>query len=151
MVLRMGIPVRMVLMPAGVYFTFLKLWAMRAAYLLKAIGSAHDRILFMNDQVGAEQNGRHAAWERSVAAEADDTGGFLFENQASGLQNADGSLNQAFDFEQAGFADQSAGQNRMIGNFAEAALVIVFAAAVGYQFDAIKPRRSSSSASASAG
>lgn len=33
--LRMGIPVRMVLMPAGAYFTFLKLWAMRAAYLLR--------------------------------------------------------------------------------------------------------------------
>lgn len=120
-----------------IFYLFETLGDESGVFAEKAIGSAHDRILFMNDQVGAEQNGRHAAWERSVAAEADDTGGFLFENQASGLQNADGSLNQAFDFEQAGFADQSAGQNRMIGNFAEAALVIVFAAAVGYQFDAI--------------
>ena len=51
----------------------------RGIFAEKAVGAAHNRILFVDNQVYSEQNGCHGTGKRGVAAETDDTGRFAGE------------------------------------------------------------------------
>ncbi len=70
----------------------------------KTVGAAHNRILFVNNQIGAEQNSCHGAGKGGISAETDDASGPVFENDPHRLQNADRGFEQAFDFKPFGFA-----------------------------------------------
>ena len=106
----------------------------------KAISSAHNGILLVNNQSGTAQYCRHTCRKRGISAKTDHTQRFLPPQHPNCLHDSQRGFNQALNFKQLRFSDNSTGKHRHIWNLAQFALIIIFAAFIRNQHQTIASR-----------
>ena len=105
----------------------------------KTVGSAHHRVLLMNNQVCSGQNRRHRTGKGSIAAKTDHTDRTPFQQNKQSLQRPPADLAQTLDFKPRRLSHHSAGIYGIILNFAKLAFIIVLAALVCHQSQIVAP------------